>query len=197
MGLLRYPTVGASTDGSFGRTSTWAVAIAALGAVGAVDYVTDKELGFYVFYFIPVALLAWRVGRPSAIVMSVCATSVWYASDTLSGHAYSSEWIRAWNSCVRLASFLAIGLTVARACRSLASERALNLELSHTLAEVRQLSGLLPICASCKKIRNDHGYWEQVEKFISNRTQADFTHSLCPDCEARLYPEPGPSPASV
>lgn len=62
-------------------------------------------------------------------------------------------------------------------------------ELKGALARVKTLNGLLPICASCKKIRNDHGYWEQVEIYIKNHSQADFTHGICPDCIQRLYPE--------
>lgn len=56
---------------------------------------------------------------------------------------------------------------------------------SRNLAQVRVLSGLLPICAWCKKIRDDNGYWNQVETYIRERTEADFSHGICPDCGAR------------
>jgi len=62
-------------------------------------------------------------------------------------------------------------------------------ELTEALARVKTLSGLLPICASCKKIRDDKGYWQQVETYISQRSEADFTHGICPGCAERLYPE--------
>ncbi|MBF0549106.1 MAG: PAS domain S-box protein [Deltaproteobacteria bacterium] len=62
-------------------------------------------------------------------------------------------------------------------------------ELQTALAEVRTLSGLLPICAACKKIRDDHGYWTQIETYIRAHSQVDFTHGICPDCARRLYPE--------
>ena len=62
-------------------------------------------------------------------------------------------------------------------------------ELQEALAQVKTLGGMLPICASCKKIRNDQGYWEQVEGYISTRSEAEFTHSICPDCVRKLYPE--------
>jgi PAS domain-containing protein len=65
----------------------------------------------------------------------------------------------------------------------------LILELKRALGEVKKLSGLLPICASCKKIRNDQGYWEQIESYISSRTEVDFSHGICPDCKRKLYPE--------
>ncbi len=62
-------------------------------------------------------------------------------------------------------------------------------ELQQALSEVKTLSGLLPICASCKKIRNDKGYWEQIESFIGERSEAEFSHGICPDCAKKLYPE--------
>src|SRR5215469_3167910 len=58
-------------------------------------------------------------------------------------------------------------------------------ELQAALAQVRTLRGLIPICAWCKKIRNDQGYWEQLELFIKNHSEADFTHGMCPDCARR------------
>ncbi|MEO6036628.1 MAG: hypothetical protein ABIQ35_15365, partial [Verrucomicrobiota bacterium] len=62
-------------------------------------------------------------------------------------------------------------------------------ELKDALTKVKTLSGLLPICASCKKIRDDKGYWQQVETFIKARSDADFSHGMCPDCMEHLYPE--------
>jgi len=64
-----------------------------------------------------------------------------------------------------------------------------NAELEHALRQVKQLKGLIPICANCKKIRDDQGYWEHVEKYISDHSEADFSHSICPDCMVKLYPE--------
>jgi len=62
-------------------------------------------------------------------------------------------------------------------------------QLRDALAKVKILSGLLPICASCKKIRDDSGYWTQVEVYVREHSDADFTHSICPECAAKLYPE--------
>ncbi|AKG52976.1 diguanylate cyclase/phosphodiesterase [Dehalogenimonas sp. WBC-2] len=62
-------------------------------------------------------------------------------------------------------------------------------EVEKALNEVKMLSGLLPICASCKQIRNDTGYWQSVESYISSHSQAEFTHGLCPDCIKKLYPD--------
>jgi CheY-like chemotaxis protein len=62
-------------------------------------------------------------------------------------------------------------------------------QLEHALAEVKRLSGLLPICASCKKIRDDQGNWQQIEEYIHTHSEADFSHGICPECALALYPE--------
>ncbi len=61
-------------------------------------------------------------------------------------------------------------------------------ELQEAVDNVKVLSGLLPICASCKKIRDDKGYWNQIESYIRDHSEAEFSHGICPDCAAELYP---------
>jgi hypothetical protein len=63
------------------------------------------------------------------------------------------------------------------------------IELRQALAQVKKLSGFLPICASCKKIRDDKGYWQQIEEYITEHSEALFSHSICPECAKKLYPE--------
>jgi two-component system, response regulator PdtaR len=67
--------------------------------------------------------------------------------------------------------------------------RRLNSELKQALDNIKILSGLLPICANCKSIRNDKGYWEAVEEYITENTEVHFSHSLCPTCIDKLYPD--------
>ena len=88
-------------------------------------------------------------------------------------------------------SYLAGQLRTARVRAEKGERRAEMLveELRDALAEVKTLSGLLPICAGCKKIRNEEGRWEQMETYISSHSDAEFSHGLCPDCMRRLYPE--------
>ena len=61
-------------------------------------------------------------------------------------------------------------------------------ELKQTIARVKTLGGLLPICANCKKIRDDKGYWNQLEGYIQDHSEAEFTHGICPECIEKLYP---------
>jgi len=77
---------------------------------------------------------------------------------------------------------------IARVRTHLALKKARE-ELEVALANVKQLSGMLPICANCKKIRDDKGYWQQVEEFVTDRSDAKFSHGLCPECVKKLYPD--------
>lgn len=65
----------------------------------------------------------------------------------------------------------------------------LIVELQKALVEVKMLSGMLPICTFCKKIRNDEGYWQQIETFIQEHSTAQFSHSICSDCMKKYYPD--------
>jgi hypothetical protein len=82
--------------------------------------------------------------------------------------------------------------SIMRSRRLVALNRAIerkNEVLSKAFGEIKQLKGILPICASCKKIRDDKGYWHQVEMYVSTHTNAEFSHGLCPECIRNLYPD--------
>lgn len=69
------------------------------------------------------------------------------------------------------------------------SLRSKQRELTASFSKIKVLQGFLPICASCKKIRDDSGYWNQLESYIAQHSEAEFSHSICPDCANRLYPD--------
>lgn len=71
----------------------------------------------------------------------------------------------------------------------LMSLRRMNAELRQALLTVKRLSGMLPICAHCKRIRDEQGHWQDVEAYIRDHAEVEFTHGLCPDCTVELYPD--------
>ncbi|HVC20625.1 MAG TPA: response regulator [Vicinamibacterales bacterium] len=85
-----------------------------------------------------------------------------------------------------LAARLVVGHRVLKLQQDLIERVA---ELEDALARVKQLQGLLPICSYCKKIRDDQNYWSQVESYISERSEARFTHGICPECREKLLAE--------
>jgi len=82
-----------------------------------------------------------------------------------------------------------VGLDISDRVKTEKEKENLIIKLQETLSEVKQLSGLLPICASCKNIRDDKGYWKQIESYIKDHSEAEFSHGICPDCAKKLYPE--------
>ncbi len=79
---------------------------------------------------------------------------------------------------------VAVGLRMVEIQAKLASQ---VVELRQALEHIKALEGILPICSFCKKIRNDQGYWDQVEEFVSKRSLAKFSHSICPECYEKHY----------
>ena len=83
---------------------------------------------------------------------------------------------------------IAVEIALYKAAMEAERER-LIVELQDALAKVKTLSGLLPMCAWCKKIRNDDGYWQAVEHYIEEHTEAEFSHGICQDCAKKQFPE--------
>jgi len=112
----------------------------------------------------------WRVVRPDGVVRYLQARNVVITDDA--------------GAAIRMA-----GTSLDITERKLAEEnqRTLLRELQASLAEVKTLQGILPICATCKRIRGDDGQWEAVESYVRERTNAEFTHGLCPDCAAKTW----------
>jgi hypothetical protein len=178
-----------------GRAVAFTVALVAV--LGVTDFVTGTELGFFVFYFIPISIAAWGAGAQAGVAIAVLSAAAWFVSDYLSRHAYSYEWFQLWNTTIRLISFVLIAYVVARVRMLLDKERALTAALQKALDEVKTLSGLLPICAKCKKIRNDGGYWQRIEEYLSEHADVQFTHGFCQECAAEYLREAGLDPDAV
>jgi DNA-binding response OmpR family regulator len=81
------------------------------------------------------------------------------------------------------------GNLLVRSMRYAIERNRLRVELKEALDKIKTLKGLLPICAWCKKIRDDKGYWKQLEAYIREHSEADFTHGICPECLAKLKEE--------
>ncbi len=106
---------------------------------------------------------------------------------SLAPHVYETRWFY---GALALTLILAGAATQLLHVRRLkARERELSVRVEEAVAQVKVLSGLLPICSSCKKIRDEKGDWSQVEQYIHERTEAEFSHGICPDCAEKLYPE--------
>ena len=84
---------------------------------------------------------------------------------------------------------LVTGPALGRAIRYAIERRKLLTQLEDSMREIKLLRGFLPICVRCKKIRDDQGYWTQVDVYIRNHSEVEFSHGICPDCAHELYPD--------
>jgi hypothetical protein len=172
-------------------TSTVAgLSIVLLIIIGAIDYKLGSNLSVTPFYLVPIGLIALRWDRRSALVMAMIAG----LAPILMGR-YSrgmNIWPDMWNSLTRAGIFVLFALVLSRIKGDIMNEMKLNADLQAALAEVKQLSGLLPICAWCKRIRDEAGSWEPIESYISVHSEADFTHGICPDCARKYHPKSSP-----
>ena len=159
--------------------------------LGVVDNLTGYEFHFFVFYFMPISLAAWLLGLAPGIVLAVLCTLIWFIAGTLAGAEYPSHIHAVWNSMVRMTTFLVIAFYVAKIRAMIDRERTINTELRKALSEIKVLGTLLPICAECKKIRDERGIWHPMEAYIGQRSNTQFSHGYCPDCYKRAMQDAG------
>lgn len=118
----------------------------------------------------------------------------WLIAGTLCGGEVQGKFADKYTSCTECEVYRrATGADRVTQLRELVialihSLRVREEELRESQSELKVLSGLLPICMSCKKIRDDGGYWNQLEAYIHKHSEANFTHGICPDCIDKLYP---------
>ena len=158
-----------------GRVHAWWWLLAGIALVGA-DYIIGPESQFPVLYVIPVSLAAWYSGRWPAVALAIAVPLFHVGFLMIAMRGTESAMLLATMTVARGAVILVMALWIARLAEH---ERQL-------LRYVVRLEGLLRICSVCKSIRNEKGAWEPLEAFISERSDADFTHGLCPRCVERL-----------
>jgi hypothetical protein len=163
-------------------------AVSVLGVVASVDALTPADLGFSAFYVIPVLIATWGVGLARGLGFALLSACCWYCVDLTSGRTLPHEFYRAWDTFNHLLSYSLVAIVTGKLREAFQREQALRAGLDETLKNIQELEGLLPVCAWCKKIRNDDGYWQELEAYLKPRTKADFTHGICPDCARTMLP---------
>ena len=152
------------------------LALFATAFVLVADYLSGPVVHFPILFLIPLVLVAWAGNRRLSLVLAVMMALirlgfVWVWKEPL---PLSAEIVNTIINMTVFALFAVLVDAVAKHQREM-------------VAEVRVLEGLLPICAFCKKIRNDDQQWESLEGFISKRSEATFSHGFCPECGAKHY----------
>jgi hypothetical protein len=155
----------------------------ALGAVMLwVDFVTSPAVIFPAIYVLPVILAAWYSGRWPAVGLALAVPLFRLLFLVMPLHPPESIATLALATAFRGVVIVILALWFARLAEF---ERAIQ-------RRVKVLEGMLPICAHCKNIRNEAGEWERLEKYISRRSDAEFSHGICPSCSDKHYPSAMP-----
>ena len=155
--------------------------ITALAAcIFALDILTPKGVSDEILYVGPILLALWSSHRQFIILTATGVSAL-----TILGFYFSPPG-GLLETAITNRTLSLIGIWVAA---SLAFRyQRVTQEREEALAQVKTLRGLLPICSSCKKIRDDRGYWSQIETYIGTHSDAEFTHGICPECAKKLYP---------
>jgi uncharacterized membrane protein len=167
----------------------WVVlTVIAAVALLVLDAVTPLGLAAWLFQVVLLWIATlWANRRQLLALAAMCATFIvlgfWLPPKT--GHM---TWVDLSNVLFGIGTVWALTHTCLRQRAAEDARRKAAQELKQAQDTVRVLSGLLPICAWCKKIRNEAGTWEQLELYIRDHSQAEFTHSMCQECAARYNP---------
>jgi len=155
--------------------------VSTLALVSWIDWMTGYESLFFEFYFVPVALSAWYLGRSATMIFSFLCGATWMVVDRFSGHGYSQQWIWYWNGFTCFLAFAILGLVV-NGLRKSQRELAQALEdVQRTNKEVRELqSQLQVVCAWTKRIKVD-GKWVPLDEFLANKLNVQITHGISPE----------------
>ena len=162
--------------------------LASLGLVSYVDYITGYELLFFIFYFVPVGLCAWYLGRFAVLCLAVTSGIAWFSVDLLSEHHYPHEAFRYWNGFICFLAFAIVGLVLQQLRRSLDEQTRARREIAKTLDdlnrsadEIRKLQGQLQVvCAWTKRIRIE-GKWVALDEFLANQLHIPVSHGISPE----------------
>ncbi|HTG01691.1 MAG TPA: hypothetical protein VK654_14010 [Nitrospirota bacterium] len=165
-----------------------AISILCALVIGVLDYGAGFEIRMEIFYLVPISYATWFVGKKTGIVLSFLPPVIILGSDLLSGKGYALFPVKIWNIVMYFAFFILVTLLLHQLRVTLQQRDIFINKMQNALNAVRELSGILPICANCKKIRDDEGYWHDVDVYIANHTKAEFTHGMCAECAAKLYP---------
>lgn len=155
--------------------------------IGYFDYLTGFELRMEVFYLVPISYVTWFIGEKTGIVFSAVSLITILCSDVLSGKKFNHFTIELWNMAMYFVFFVTVTLLL-KLQKTLKQRESLITELESALSEIDELSGLLPICANCKKVRDDEGYRQEVAAYISKHAKAGLSSGLCRECATKLYP---------
>lgn len=166
----------------------YALCVLSAVVIFLVDLAVPLGVAIGVAYLITVLLSLWLPSLKSTLwIATVCSLLI------ILGYFYSPPggelWKVLFNRSLSLLSIWVTAIAIVQKKRSEQKREEAIVEREKALHEIKILQGILPICSSCKKIRDDKGSWQRIEQYIMENSEADFSHGICPECVKKLYPE--------
>ncbi|MFZ0614125.1 MAG: hypothetical protein WAM73_17925 [Desulfobacterales bacterium] len=158
------------------RTTAWCVVVALI--VLLVDYLSGKAIRFPILYILPAGMAAWRNKKTLAYLIAIFLPLMRIVFHFL-WHETQSLYLAHVNALLIVSALIFYVYLIDRT-----ADQTRQLQ-----KKVKVLEGILPICAACKKIRNDAGDYEQLEDYVTRHSEASFSHGLCSECARKLYPD--------
>jgi K+-sensing histidine kinase KdpD len=170
------------------RVKVILASLANLAAVSYIVFLTGYHFFFFVFFFIPVSLCGWYLGRKSVVCMAILSGMSWCFVDSLSNHPYPSEVVRYWNSFICFIAFTIIGLLLQRVRQSVKEQVLARQELQLALDELRRSTDeiralqdqLQVVCAWTKRI-NVEGKWIALDEFLTDKLHTKVSYGVSPE----------------
>ncbi|HUJ17970.1 MAG TPA: hypothetical protein VL197_08245 [Nitrospirota bacterium] len=167
------------------KTYHIAVGLLLVMVIGYVDYVTGFELRMELFYLVPISYVTWFVGQRIGIMFSLISLVTIVFSDIMAGKKYAQFTIEFWNGAMYFAFYIIVTVLL-KLRKTLQQRESLIEELDRALNMNEELNSMLPICANCKKVRDDDEYRHKVEFYIDKHAKTTFSQGLCRECSAKL-----------
>ena len=159
--------------------------LACLGIISGICLVeckTPDQLSIATLYFFPVGWATWVGGIRWGTAAVFVATTAWGIANYAVSPVYDQIGYRAWTIANDLVVYGFLVVLVDRSHQVLDEQKAATEALQHALDEVRTLECLLPVCAWCKRVRDDKGYWGQIEEYLARDRGTLLSHGICPEC---------------
>jgi hypothetical protein len=156
-------------------------------AIGYLDYKSGFMFSLFPLYLIPLVIVAWHDTKAVTAVIAFLAATIVFLKDTFARQPHNGAIYFYWDEVVKILLLLAVSYGVWKIKKLLVERAKANAELRQALSEIKELRQMIPICAWCHSIRNDRGFYERIEVYLSKITGADFTHGICPDCLKKYY----------
>ena len=163
------------------------VAIVFIFVIGFLDYASGFKFSLFPLYLIPLAVISWNESKAITFLSSVLASAIIAVKDAHNVLSYNFGVYFYWDILVKVIIILSMSFTFMK-IRSLMIEKdALNVKLTRSLEEIQELREMIPICAWCHSVRNDKGFYEKIETYLSKVTGSKLTHGICPACTEKYY----------